>query len=179
MATMKAPAVLSRNSASTVPDNRVVYFACCDGTLMLAPDTRLSPQQCGLPPTMWRRCEAVGAKEIEAVSVILARQEFEHRRKLKVQQALKELDFLKQARIGAKLRASMNYSKNDVAANQIQERQWQLREDRALAVIASELDPTHCFDPTTREAMLQMERTEQSRSPLAHVNQKPVGVLNG
>ncbi len=179
MAAMRAPGVLSRNSASAVPDNRVAYFACCDGTLMLAPDTRLSPAQCGLPPQLCRRCEAVGAKEIEAVSVILARQEFEHRRKLKVQQAMKEIEFIKQSRIGAKLRASMNYSKNDVAANQIQERQWAMREERALAVIASELDPTHTFDPTNREVMLQMESTEQSRSRLAHVNRKPVGVLNG
>jgi len=143
---------------------------------MLAPDTRVGPKQCGLDPNRWRRCEAIGAKEIEQVSVILARQEFNRKRELKVRQSMQELDYIKKARINAKLRAAMNYSKNDVAASKLQERRWQAREDHALAVIASELDPTHGFDPTKRTTYLEIEVRPQSTSPLAHVGQKPTGI---
>jgi len=144
---------------------------------MLAPDTRVSPKQCGLDPAKWRRCEAIGAKEIEKVSVILARQEFNRKRELKVRQSMQELEYIRNARINAKLRAAMNYSKNDVAASKLQERRWQAREDHALAIIASELDPTKGFDPTKRSVMLEMEVRPASTSPLAHVGQKKVGIV--
>ena len=172
------PGILSRNSATTQKDNTLAYFACADGTLMLAPDTRVSPQQCGLDPKRWRRCEAHGAREMEAVSVILARQEFEKKRRMKVEKAIRELDFLRQSRAGARLRAAMNYSPNDVRANNLQEMRWKAREDHYLAIIASELDPSQAFDPTKRTTMLEVERTAKSTSPLANVNQKPTGIIH-
>lgn len=172
----RGPALISRNSADAGKDNRVVYFAHCDGTLMLAPDTRVSQKQCGLDPAKWRRCEAVGAKEIEQVSVILARQEYKRKRELKVRQSMQELEYIKQARINAKLRVAMNYSANDVKASALQERRWKAREDAALAVIASECDPTKGFDPTKRSVFLEMEVRPQSTSPLAHVGQKRTGI---
>jgi len=168
---------LAPNSATAQRDNVMVYFARCDGKIMLAPDTRVSPKQCGLDPNKWRRCEAVGAKEIEQVSVILARQEYENKRQLKVRQSMQELEYIKTARINAKLRAAMNYSKNDVAASKLQERRWQVREDAALAIIASELDPTKGFDPTKRSVYLEIEVRSASTSPLAHVGRKKVGIV--
>jgi hypothetical protein len=170
-------AILSRNSATTERDNVLAYFACSDGTLMLAPDTRVSLQQCGLDPKRWRKCEAVGAKEMEQVSVILARQEFEKKRRMKVEKALRELEFLRQSRAGARLRASMNYSPNDVRANLLQERRWAAREDYYLNIIASEVDPSQAFDPTKRTTMLEVEMGPRSLSPLANVNQKPTGIV--
>ena len=169
-------AILSRNSATTETDAKLAYFACSDGTLMLAPDTRVSAQQCGLDPKRWRKCEASGAKEMEAVSVILARQEFEKKRRMKVERALRELEFLRQSRAGARLRASMNYSANDVRANKLQERRWAAREDYYLNIIASEVNPSHGFDPASRTTMLECETSARSLSPLAHVNQKPTGI---
>jgi hypothetical protein len=171
-------AILSRNSATTQKDNVLAYFACADGTLMLAPDTRVSPAQCGLDPRKWRRVEAHGAHEMEQVSVILARQEFEKKRRMKVERALRELEFLRQSRAGARLRASMNYSANDVRANQLQERRWAIREDYYLNIIASEIDPSQGFDPASRTTMLACEAEEQSRGPLAHINQKPTGIIH-
>ena len=170
-------AILSRNSATNERDNVLVYYACSDGTLMLAPDTRVSPSQCGLDPKRWRRCEANGAKEMEAVSVILARQEFEKKRRMKVGRALRELEFLRQSRVGARLRASMNYSANDVRANLLQERRWAAREDYYLNIIASEVDPSQAFDPTRRTTMLEVEMAPRSLSPLSHVNCKPTGIV--
>ena len=169
--------ILSRNSATTAPDNKMAYFACADGTLMLAPDTRVSAVQCGLDPKRWRKCEAVGAREMEAVSVILARQEFEKKRRMKVEKALRELEFLRQSRAGARLRASMNYSPNDVRANLLQERRWAAREDYYLNIIASEVDPSHGFDPASRTTMLEVEMAPKSLSALANVNQKPTGIV--
>lgn len=169
--------ILSRNSATTAKDNVMTYFACSDGTLMLAPDTRVSPQQCGLDPKLWRKCEAVGAREMEAVSVILARQEFEKKRKMKVGKALRELEFLRQSRAGARLRASMNYSPNDVRANNLQEQRWKIREDHYLNIIASEIDPSQGFDPAKRTTMLEVEMAPKSTSRLANVNQKPTGII--
>lgn len=171
-------AILSRNSATTAPDNKLAYFACSDGTLMLAPDTRVSPQQCGLDPRKWRRVEANGAREMEQVSVILARQEFEKKRKMKVERALRELEFLRQSRAGARLRASMNYSANDVKANLLQERRWAAREDYYLNIIASEVDPSHRFDPTKRTTMLEVEMAPKSTSQLANVGNKPTGIIH-
>lgn len=170
-------AILSRNSATTEKDNILAYFACADGTLMLAPDTRVSPQQCGLDPKRWRRVEAHGAREMEQVSVILARQEFERKRRMKVERALREVEFLRQSRAGARLRASMNYSPNDVRANQLQERRWAIREDHYLNIIASEIDPSQGFDPTSRTTMLEVEMAPKSTSSLANVNQKPTGIV--
>ena len=53
-------------------DAVVVYFAHQSGRLVLAPDTRMKPEQCGMDPRHWRRCEAVGAREIEKISLILS-----------------------------------------------------------------------------------------------------------
>jgi hypothetical protein len=170
-------AILSRNSATAAKDNVMSYFACADGTLMLAPDTRVSAQQCGLDSKRWRKCEAVGAKEMEQVSLILARQEFEKKRRMKVERALRELKFLRQSRAGARLRASMNYSANDVRANQLQERRWAAREDFYLNIIASEIDPSQGFDPGKRTTILECETAPRSLSPLANVNQKPTGII--
>jgi hypothetical protein len=52
----------------------VAYFVSIKGEKMLAPDTRVSVIDCGLHPLQWRREEAVGAKEIERLSVDLSRQ---------------------------------------------------------------------------------------------------------
>lgn len=170
-------AILSRNSATTETDAKLAYFACADGTLMLAPDTRVSPQQCGLDPRKWRRVEAHGAHEMEQVSVILARQEFEKKRRMKVERALRELEFLRQSRAGARLRASMNFSPNDVKANLLQERRWAAREDYYLNIIASEVNPSHGFDPASRTTILEVEMAPRSTSPLANINQKSTGIV--
>ncbi len=170
------PGILKSNSSTAARDNVVAYFSSVDGTLMLAPSTNISPQQCGLDPRRWRRFEAVGAREIERISVILARQEFEHKRKLKVNQAIRELEFLNQAEAGARIRRAMNYSKADVAANALQEKRWAARREAALSAIASEVNSSSGFDSQKRTVYLEMEVHEQSNSPLASVGRKKVGI---
>jgi len=125
----------------------------------------------------WRRCEAVGAKEIEQVSLIVSRQMFDQKRKMKVQQAIKELQFLKQARISAHLRVHQGYSKNDAELSAKQEKTWAKREERAMAIIVADLTNSNTFDPSKRTTALEIEVREKSTSRLAHINQKKEGIV--
>ena len=117
----------------------------------------------------WRRCEAVGAREIEKISLILSKQEWEAKKARKVSQVLREMDFLKQAQIGARLRKAVNFSPNDVLANERQERRWQQKQDKMLALLAQE------FDPGSRHMALEVELREAPINP-HHLGQKRQGV---
>src|SRR5271170_2698269 len=99
-------------------DSVFVYFAHQSGRLMPAPDTRMTPEHCGMDPSQWRRCEAVGVKEIEKVSLILSRQAWEAKKDRKVGQVLREMDFLKQRATTARLRRASGFSVNDVKMNE-------------------------------------------------------------
>jgi hypothetical protein len=167
-----APAILKRNSASPVKDNVVVYWASPKGELMLAPDTRITEAQLRRMPEYkhWRRCEAVGAREIEKIGLKLSQQEFERRKRMDVERVLREMKFIQMKQVEAKLRKAQHYSANDAQINGDRVKFWQNREDRALSVIASQ------FDPTRRRAGLEMEFRAQSTSRSAHINQKPTGI---
>jgi len=164
--------IVKRNSASAVRDDIVVYWASPSGQLQIAPDSRITQEQLSRMREYrhWRRCEAVGAREIEKISLIISRQMFERKKQQKVQQALREMDLVKQAQISAKLRAAVNFSKNDVELNKTLEKRWAAREAAALAVIASE------FAPDRRTTALEMELRPKSTSKLAHFAQKPEGI---
>jgi hypothetical protein len=176
---VKAPSVINRNSASATKDNVVSYWVSPSGEIQYAPDSRITEEQMRAMPEYrhWRRFEAVGAKEIEKISLIVSRQMFDKRRKLKVQQALRELEFLKQARVSAHLRVAQGYSKNDALLSAKQEKTWAAREERAMAVIVSDLTNANTFDPASRTTALEIEVRERSTSKLAHINQKREGVL--
>lgn len=150
-------------------DSVVVYFAHMDGRLILAPDTRMKPENCGLDPKQWRRCEAVGAKEIEKVSIILGKQAWEAKKARKVSQVLREMDFLKQRAVSAKLRKAQGFNANDVQMNAKLERKWDSKQDQMLALIAEE------FRPESRNVALDMELSDAPINP-HHLGQKKVGV---
>ena len=150
-------------------DSVFVYFAHANGRLVPAPDTRMKPEQCGLDPTQWRRCEAVGAKEIEKVSLILSKQAWEEKKSRKVSQILREMDFLKQRAASARLRRATNFSPKDVQVNEQLEKKWNQKQDLMLSIVASE------FKPENRHTALEMELQDAPINP-HRLGQKRQGV---
>jgi len=118
----------------------------------------------------WRRCEAVGPKEIEKVSVIISRQLWEKKKQMKVQQRIREKFELDQLAVRAKLRIAQGFSKNDEEMNRRILQRAEENEANLMKLIVSE------FDPTTRTTALDMEVRPQSTSRLAMVGQKAQGV---
>lgn len=167
----RAPAVIRSNSASAVKDNRVVYLCSPKGEIELAPDGRLTQDQLNrIGYKKWRRCEAVGSREIEKLSLILARQEFERKRAMKVEQHLREKFFLDQMKVRCRLRMAQGYSKNDAEMNKKILQRAERQENQMYAAIVSE------FDPSARTTALEIEVRPQSTSKLAAVGQKRAGV---
>lgn len=167
----QAPAVISRNSASSVKDNVVVYLCSPKGEIELAPDGRLTSAQLDkIGYRKWRRCEAIGAREIEKVSLILSRQLFEQKKQMKVQQHLREKFQLDQLKIRCQLRLAQGYSKNDQEMNKRILDRAKKSEDTLYRIIASE------FDPARRTSGLEMEARTQSTSKVAHIGQKRAGI---
>jgi hypothetical protein len=154
---------------ASVSDAVFFYFAHQSGRLMPAPDTRMRPEQCGLDPKQWRRCEAKGPREIEKVSLILSRQAFEEWKDRKVGQILREMDFLKQRAASARLRRAVNFSVKDVQMNERLELRWNWKHNQMLKLIAQE------FDPQKRNTALEVELREAPINP-HHLGQKKVGV---
>lgn len=168
-----APAFIRRNSSSAVSDRKVIYFASPKGELMLAPDSRITQAQIERWPEFkgWKRCEATGSKEIEKVAVILARQEFERKKLMKIEQHIRESEWLKQLQVRCKLRRAQGYSKNDVAYNEKILKRAERSERVLYDAIAAEFDPNH------RSTALQIEIKEQSTSKLASIGQKATGMV--
>lgn len=168
----RAPGVIKRNSSSTTKDNVVTYWASPKGEIMLAPDSRITEAQLRRMPEFkhWRRCEAVGVREIEKISLILSRQLFEQKKKMKVEQHLREKFAIDQLMVRARLRMANPYSKNDVEANNLILKRAKRSEENLYRVIASE------FVPERRTTGLAMEVRAQSTSPLAHVGEKATGI---
>lgn len=150
-------------------DSVFVYYAHQSGRLVPAPDTRMRPEQCGLDPKQWRRCEAIGAKEIEKVSLILSKQAWETKKARHVSQILREMDFLKQRAVSARLRRAVNFTAKDVQMNERLERRWNEKQAKMLALVAEE------FNPTNRNVALDIELREQPVTP-HHLGQKRQGV---
>ena len=169
----RGPRVITRNSASASKDNIVVYCVSPAGEIELAPDNRLTQTQLDkIGYKHWRRCEATGAREIEKLSIILARQMFEQKKKMKVQQHLREKVELDQLVIRCKLRLAQGYSKADVEINERILKRARKNEEDLMRLVCSE------FDPAGRTTALAVELKSQSTSPLAHVGEKAQG-LNG
>jgi len=167
----RVPLIVKSNSASAAKDNVVVYLCSPSGVVELAPDGRLSQNQLDrIGYKGWRRCEARGAREIEKLSLIISRQMFEKKKRMKVQQALREMEFLKQAQMLAKVRAAQGFSANDVELNRKREKFWAQRQEAALAVVASE------FHVEQRTTALEMEVRPSSTSPWAHIGRKKAGL---
>ena len=138
----------------------------------MAPDNRLTQNQLDrIGYKSWRRCEATGAREIEKISLILSKQLFEQKKKMKVQQHLREKFFLDQLEIRCKLRIAQGFSKNDEEMNKKILARAKQTEDMLFAVIASE------FDPARRSTALEVEVRPQSTSRVAHIGQKPQGIF--
>ena len=170
---LRAPAVIKRNSASSLKDNIFVYWASPKGELQAAPDSRITQAQIDryMPEYKgWKRCEATGHKEIEKVVVILARQEFENKKRQKVQQHLRENDFIRQLQVRCRLRLAQGYSKKDVELNKKVMARARNSEKLLYDAIVSE------FDPTRRTHALEAEVREQSTSPVAHFGKKHEGI---
>ena len=166
------PVISIRNSSQATSDNVVVYCVSPKGEIELAPDNRLTQTQLDkIGYKHWRRCEATGAREIERVSLILSRQLWEQKKKLKVQQHLREKFFLDQLQIRCKLRMAQCFSKNDEEMNRKILAKAQHTEETLYAVIASE------FDPQKRTSGLEMEIRPKSTSRLANVGQKSQGIF--
>ncbi len=152
-----------------ISDKTFVYFAHQSGRLIPAPDTRMSVIQCGLDPNVWRRCEAVGAKEIEKVSIILSRQAWETKKERKISQILREMNFLKQRAVSARLRRAVNFSPKDVQVNARLEKKWDAKQDQMLRLICEE------FKPESRNTALEMEMRDAPINP-HHLGHKRTGV---
>jgi hypothetical protein len=153
-------------------DSVFVYFAHQSGRLVPAPDTRMRPEQCGLDPKQWRRCEAKGSKDIERVSIILSRQAWEEKKALHVGQKLREMAFLQQRAISARLRRAVNFSAKDAQVNEQLEKRWKDKQDQLVALVALE------FDPTRRTTALEVELREAPINP-HHLGHKRQGVSVG
>lgn len=154
----------------TRSDRTFVYFVDAAGKILPAPDTRVTAEQLGLNPNLWKRCEATGSREIEKVSLRLSKQMFEEKKARHVGQKLREMAFLKDRALSAKLRAAQGYTAKDVEVNRNLEKKWIKKQDEALALIALE------FDPSSRHTALDIELKEQSMSPLAGVFEKRQGI---
>lgn len=165
--------ILKTNSSSASKDNVFCYFVNQRGEIMPAPDSRVTPRQCGLDERYWRRFEAVGAREIEKVSLVISRQMFEKKKQMKVEQHLRERFAIEQLKFRCKLRQGQQYSKNDAEMNKRILQRAEKAENMLYAVIASE------FDPLARNTALSIEVKEQSTSKLAHIGQKRQGIANG
>ena len=163
---------LVRNSSSLAKDNVFVYWCSPKGEIEPAPDSRISEEQMRRMKGYehWRRCEAVGVREIEKISLILSRQLFEKKKSMKVQQHLREKAELDQLVVRCRLRLAQQYSPKDVEVNERILKRARKNEDDLMRLVASE------FDPALRNTALQMEVREQSTSPLAHVGAKRQGI---
>ena len=139
---------------------------------MLAPDTRITEAQLRRMPEFkhWRRCEAIGAREIEKVSLILSRQLFEKKKQMKVEQHLREKFELDQLEARCRIRIAGNYSKNDAELNKRIMEKANLSREAMYRVIASE------FSPAARTSSLEMEARPQSTSRSAHIGNKATGI---
>lgn len=165
------PGIVRSNRTAT-KDNVVVYLCSPKGEIELAPDGRLTQAQLDkIGYKGWRRCEAVGAREIEKISLIISRQMFEKKKLMKVQQHLREKADLDQLMVRCKLRRAQGYSKNDVELNERILKRAQRTEDNFMRMIASQ------FNPESRTTALQMELKPQSTSASASIAQKPEGIL--
>ncbi|MGA8148204.1 MAG: hypothetical protein WB870_11605 [Gallionellaceae bacterium] len=169
--TTSAPVAI-RNSSSLAKDNVFVYWCSPKGEIEPAPDSRITEEQMRRMKGYehWRRCEAVGAREIEKVSLILSRQLFEKKKQMKVQQHLREKAELDQLVVRCRLRLAQQYSQKDVEVNERILKRAKKNEDDLMRLVCSE------FDPVNRNTGLEIERSEQSTSPLAHVGEKVQGV---
>lgn len=169
---MRAPAIV-RSNTTTTKDNIFVYWVSPKGEIQPAADTRITEAQLQRWPQYrhWRRFEAVGAAEIDKVSLIISRQMWENKKKEKVQQHLREKFELDQLAVRCKLRIAGGFSKNDEAMNKKILQRAQRSEDALMSLIASE------FNPSTRTTSLQMEAKTQSTSPVARLAQKQEGLL--
>ena len=132
----------------------------------------MRPEQCGLNPRDWKRCEAVGVKEIEKVSLILSRQAWEEKKNRKVAQILREMDFLKQRAASARLRKATNFSPKDVRMNAQLEKRWDEKQELMLRLVCEE------FRPENRNTALEMELRDAPINP-HHLGQKRQGVNVG
>ena len=161
-----------RNSSTTTKDNVFVYWVSPKGEMQPAADTRISEGQLQRWPEYrnWRRCEAVGPKEIEKVSIIISRQLWEKKKQMKVQQHIREKFELDQLAVRAKLRIAQGFSKNDEEMNLRILKRAEANEASLMKLICSD------FDPTMRTTALEMEVRPQSTSRLAMVGQKATGV---
>src|ERR1700690_3540558 len=101
---MRAPNIVHSNT-TTSTDRVFVYWCSPKGEIQPAADTRITEAQLQRWPQYrhWRRCEAVGAREIEKVSLIMSRQLWENKKKEKVQQHLREKAELDQLAIRCRL----------------------------------------------------------------------------
>ena len=164
--------VISRNSGTATKDNVVVYCVSPKGEIELAPDGRLTQKQLdAIGYKGWHRFEATGPKEIEALSLRLSRQLFEQKKKMKVQQHLREKFFIDQLKVRCKLRKAQGYSKNDAEMNDKILQRAERTENTLYAIIAEE------FNPGSRNTALEIELRERSTSPLANVGRKREGIL--
>lgn len=150
-------------------DRVVVYFCNAAGKIILAPDTRITPAQCGLGPD-WKRHEAIGAKEIEKVSLAISKQLWEEKKARTVVQHLREKVFIDQLKVRCRLRIAQSYSKNDESINRQIYSKIEERENQLYRLIFSE------FDPSSRNTALDIELSEESLSPLRNVGKKRQGI---
>jgi hypothetical protein len=163
---------LVRNSSTTTKDNVFVYWVSPRGEIQPAADTRISEGQLHRWPEYrnWRRCEAVGPREIEKISIIISRQFWEKKKQMKIEQHIREKFKLDQLMFRAKLRIAQGFSKNDKEMNLRILRRAEANEANLLKLICSE------FDPTMRTTALEMEVRETSTSVLAHLGKKHEGI---
>lgn len=168
----QAPGIVRSNNTAA-KDNVFVYWVSPKGEIQAAADSRISQEQLNRWKEYrhWRRCEAVGAREIEKISLIISRQLFERKKLEKVQQHLREKAELDQLVVRCRLRKAQEFSKNDVAMNEKILKRAQQAEDNLMAAIASE------FTPGQRTTALQMEVKPQSTSPVANLGQKQEGLV--
>lgn len=168
---VRAPSVV-RSNATAASDRTFVYWVSPKGEIQPAADTRITQSQLQSWPEYrhWRRCEATGAKEIEKVSLIIARQHWEKKKLMKVQQHLREAEELKQLQIRCRLRRAQNFSKSDAELNAKVLKRAEHTESNFLKMVATS------FSPDIRTTALQMEITPKSTSRVAGIAQKVEGI---
>jgi hypothetical protein len=162
--------IIESNAKPTQSDRVVAYFVSIKGEKMLAPDTRVSVIDCGLHPLQWRREEAVGAKEIERLSVDLSRQLWDKKRGMTAAQHLREKKFIDEVKIRCRLRIAQAYSENDAAMNRRILTSIEKREEDLVSMIVS------TFDVSKRTSALAIEISPESVNPHS-LGKKRAGII--
>jgi hypothetical protein len=134
-------------------DETLLYYVSASGEIMLAPDNRVTPQKLGL--VGWHAFSARTAKEKDDVAARMAAQLYDKKKKMKVEQRMREQAKRDGLRACARIRLAKAASALDAECNRAIIRKMDEDDDAFFRELAAE------FDPTNRTSGLEIEFKEK------------------